>query len=259
MKSSRSLILKTLACTAAALIPMLSASAQSASQARPAALLTPDWKITKPKYQFIFGNDQIRDVSQTCSSDPLQVTRRFQAPAGAVFYEVDDDSNSETQKIVFFVPPEPGKAAADMTSAGEPRYVEFYKPYRLCINDQSTPPYTFVMRNGVHTGLLVVPYKLRGADIHSDATVGPYMGITLGDRWTFVISPGVTQITLVDADKNLQTESGISLSAGLMWSLSRHFEFAVLVGADHLSSKPGKNFKDQNQPWGSFGFGYRFN
>jgi hypothetical protein len=252
--------IRILATTTALLTPLMVEAQTTMPVPRPAAPLSPDWKITKPKYQFIFSNDQIRDVAQTCSSDPHNVLRRYRAPAGSVFYEVDDDSNSETQKIVFFVPPEtPAKAEAPSASADLPREVEPYKPYRLCINDQSTPPYSFVMRSGVHTGLLVVPYKLRGADIHSDATMGPYLGITLGDRWTFVISPGITQVTMVDANKTLQTATGLSLATGLMWSLTRHLELALLVGADHLSSTPSQTFKDQDQPWASFGLGYRFN
>lgn len=99
---------------------------------------------------------------------------------------------------------------------------------------------------------------MRQGDIFGDATVGPYFGFQ-GSWLTLLATAGSTQVSVKDVSTGDQmTETGITVAGGVVFSISKDFDIAAVVGVDHLSGNAAKSFAYQNSPWVPFAIGYKF-
>ncbi len=114
-------------------------------------------------------------------------------------------------------------------------------------------------RTGKISGLLVVPYKFRNDDgaITGEATVGYYAGweTSIG---TYLLSAGLSQVSLPVSDTETENQSAITIAAGLLLKNWDNVDIGVIVGLDHIGGKKGDNWQYEDDPWLSIMIGWNF-
>jgi len=146
------------------------------------------------------------------------------------------------------------------------------KLYKMCLDIPENDYHRYVRTGGFDTGILVVPFKLRGHDLAGDATVGPYVGFrTQYVRVPFSLglsqlSIGGTTVTATDTasgvttvtTSGIETTTGVTVATGLVFSITPTFDIGALVGWDWALGADRKRFNHQGDAWISFGIGVNF-
>ena len=141
---------------------------------------------------------------------------------------------------------------------------EQHRQYKFCLAETNNkfpenkkPRYDRI--GGITSGVLVVPFKLRGTDsLSGDATVGPYFGFQ-SERIKIAFSIGLSQIALEeDTSGNVKNETGLTFATGFIYSLNKDFDLALIAGQDRVFGDARDKFEHQGDWWLSFGIGYNF-
>lgn len=209
------------------------------------------WGLTfTPSYKNIYPVDLI-EVGDECNSTSPTKTN---LPSNTYFKQtLDHNAQNDDEKLVHVYNTDLDTDKTTTTS----KY--FSKPFRLCLTETNKVEKSNYKRvGGLNTGLLVIPYKFRKGDIYSDSTIGPYISYkreTVEILATFGLSK--ISVSEVGTDK-VETEDGLTLALGVNFEISKDWDIALIVGADHLSGSKGDTWEFQDEPWISFAIGFNF-
>jgi hypothetical protein len=135
----------------------------------------------------------------------------------------------------------------------------FSTPYKVCLEGPNSEKRSRYRRiGGLSTGILAVPYKFRGNEISSDAAIGPYLGYKF-EVVEVIGSLGLSQIAISEiGTEKVDHETGLTAALGISVEVAQDWDFAFLVGVDHLSGDKGKQWEYQDDAWVSVGIGFNF-
>jgi hypothetical protein len=205
-------------------------------------LTKPFWNLdTTYRVRFELDNIVDKDVNCACAKNP----KLFKAGKDSIFREV---SHTPAEMIITF------DYVKD--SGGGGTFADLNKPYKLC--SWRTKDYKYKRAGGIDVGVLVVPFKVRSGDLYGDSTLGPYVAFK-GSNISLLATFGMTQVSVSDiSTEEVETASGISYAAGVIWSVTDSFDVGLVAGVDHLSGEAGDKFEFQDDVWWSFAIGYNF-
>jgi hypothetical protein len=143
---------------------------------------------------------------------------------------------------------------------------------------ESPEPYEKIFRQGITTGTLFLPIKIRPAitvdavnyerDFTTDISMGPYIGYkyNVGSRYDQFVSgglfagPSLIRFNPGNSTDELETETnvlGFTWGLGLTFELNK-FQIGVVGGYDYLSGENAKTWIYDKELWFSIGIGFEF-
>ena len=122
------------------------------------------------------------------------------------------------------------------------------------------------LRSGYVYGLLLAPYKYHVHDksFSTAVTIGPYAGIQLGNfgsTSTFVVSIGLSSLSVPDGSGGTSTLQGYSAALGFIWTLTKGetpLQLGVLVGKDWAGSNSAVPYTHEGKTWIAAQVGFSF-
>lgn len=215
----------------------------------------PGWFSTTPDYRAIYAIDLV-SIDQGCSAAIPSGQTKLVVPKESRFRETKDREAQTAESVIVDV----YQVEQRDNDAAKAEAAYFLKAHKMCLKGAHAVPRSHYRRiGGLNTGILVVPFKLRRGDIFSDSTIGPYISY----KWEVIellATAGLSQISTVEngSGTDIKSESGLTAAAGLNFSISKDWDIALIVGADRLSGKAGRDWKYQSKPWVSFAIGFNF-
>lgn len=217
------------------------------------------WGLTfTPSYKNIY---ELKLLNESASCNEQDATIASTLPRNTYFRQtLDRSAQTENEIVVHIYEVEEFDDGNPQTTNAQSTTAKYFSsPFKLCLNGKTrVSKSSFKRVGGVSTGVLVVPFKLRGGDIYSDSTIGPYISYKR-EVFELLATAGLSQISVSEVGtEDVESKTGLTGAFGVNFAVDRNWDIALLVGLDHLSGGAGDEWKYQDKMWVSFAIGFNF-